>query len=142
MTETIHDFKLAREALDERVKANGVGAMRVAFSAFFDSHPDIYAFRWTQYTPYFNDGDTCKFGVYDLEYKLGGKPQNWKSDTDFAKDWSFCSTNGNDQGPYDSEVEDFWEALTDDSIFKTIFGDHVIILVTRDGFTVAEYQHD
>lgn len=142
MTETIHEFKRAREALDERVKANGIAAMKASFSDFFDAHPDIYAFRWTQYTPYFNDGDTCEFGVYDLEYKLGGKPDGWAKDTDFAKDWKFCSHDGNIQGPYDSEVEDFWEGLKDEPIFKTIFGDHVIILVTREGFTVAGYEHD
>ncbi|MGW2713699.1 hypothetical protein ACWC4J_32700, partial [Streptomyces sp. NPDC001356] len=28
--------------------------------------PTIVEFGWTQYTPYFNDGDVCEFGVNEL----------------------------------------------------------------------------
>jgi len=28
---------------------------------FFDENPKLESFAWTQYTPYFNDGDTCEF---------------------------------------------------------------------------------
>ncbi len=27
-------------------------------------HDDVMAIRWRQYTPYFNDGEVCEFGVY------------------------------------------------------------------------------
>jgi hypothetical protein len=30
---------------------------------FFELFPDAQAFVWTQYTPYFNDGDPCVFDV-------------------------------------------------------------------------------
>ena len=33
---------------------------------FFDKNPDITAFTWVQYTPYFNDGEPCEFGVGDV----------------------------------------------------------------------------
>ena len=29
------------------------------FKRYFDIWPEADAFRWTQYTPYFNDGDAC-----------------------------------------------------------------------------------
>ena len=32
---------------------------------FFDECPKIQAVIWSQYTPYFNDGDECIFGVND-----------------------------------------------------------------------------
>ena len=28
----------------------------------------VHSVRWSQYTPYFNDGDACVFGVNDFEY--------------------------------------------------------------------------
>ena len=33
---------------------------------FMNSHSNIKAIGWTQYTPYFNDGDECIFRVGDL----------------------------------------------------------------------------
>lgn len=39
-----------------------------AVSNFFNTYPEVAAIRWTQYTPYFNDGDTCEFSVHDLEF--------------------------------------------------------------------------
>ena len=31
---------------------------------FFELVPSVKKVVWTQYTPYFNDGDTCTFGIY------------------------------------------------------------------------------
>lgn len=28
--------------------------------------PTVYDFGWRQYTPYFNDGDTCEFGIHGM----------------------------------------------------------------------------
>lgn len=38
----------------------------------FDKHPDLKQFSWEQYTPYFNDGDVCSFGVYADEPLING----------------------------------------------------------------------
>jgi hypothetical protein len=39
-----------------------------AISNFFKSYPEVAAITWTQYTPYFNDGDTCEFSVNDVNF--------------------------------------------------------------------------
>jgi hypothetical protein len=31
---------------------------------FFDENSDLISFGWTQYTPYFNDGDVCEFSAH------------------------------------------------------------------------------
>lgn len=36
------------------------------FKPFLDKHPVVGGFAWVQYTPYFNDGEPCEFGVHDL----------------------------------------------------------------------------
>lgn len=37
-----------------------------AVSAFFRTYPEVEALQWTQYTPYFADGDSCEFSVKGL----------------------------------------------------------------------------
>jgi hypothetical protein len=37
------------------------------FKEIFESAPKLKSFGWTQYTPYFNDGDTCEFGT-NIDY--------------------------------------------------------------------------
>ena len=34
----------------------------------FDRNPELENFGWTQYIPYFNDGDPCEFGLYEILY--------------------------------------------------------------------------
>jgi len=34
------------------------------FKEIFESCPELVGVRWTQYTPYFNDGDACNFRSY------------------------------------------------------------------------------
>ncbi|ORT58213.1 hypothetical protein [Streptomyces sp. CB03238] len=29
-------------------------------------HPDVHCIGWRQYTPYFNDGDTCEFSAHEV----------------------------------------------------------------------------
>lgn len=33
------------------------------FKSFFERFPEVYCVCWTQYSPYFNDGEPCRFGV-------------------------------------------------------------------------------
>lgn len=39
-------------------------AVNISVKALFGKYPDLISFSWTQYTPYFNDGDECVFSVY------------------------------------------------------------------------------
>ena len=32
----------------------------------FTKYPELESFGWSQYTPYFNDGDTCIFSANDV----------------------------------------------------------------------------
>lgn len=50
--------KLQAELMEESRKEFGIQS-----EALFASLPEITAFQWTQYTPYFNDGYTCTFWV-------------------------------------------------------------------------------
>ncbi|MGR6922619.1 hypothetical protein ACU635_50910 [[Actinomadura] parvosata] len=125
--------------------------------------PTIVEFGWTQYTPYFNDGDPCVFGVrgeiwvrtvtdqdvddkYELEVsRYGGHPslgergRTWSGSTYVEKPYE-----GPDEARYDRclalndaiEGGEFLDVLLD------AFGDHAEITVRKDGIQVEFYQHD
>jgi len=61
-------FVEKKTALDEELKAfireKGEPALRALFDAVLQE--GITAVVWQQYTPYFNDGDACVFGVGDF----------------------------------------------------------------------------
>ena len=48
--------------------------------------PMISAVRWRQYTPYFNDGDACVFGVGEVTFALAGHRYDGDGDGYFDGD--------------------------------------------------------
>ena len=53
----------------------------------FVEHPKVKSFGWTQYTPYFNDGDTCYFSVHTDYIYINGESadeSNWISETNIT----------------------------------------------------------
>lgn len=60
------------EAARKEMQAKSVGFVEAACKQFFDTCPEVESVFWTQYTPYFNDGDACEFGVHDKCYILVG----------------------------------------------------------------------
>lgn len=47
-------------------QAKAKTALSLEFKNFFKKYPEIEAIKWSQYTPYFNDGEPCEFGVGDV----------------------------------------------------------------------------
>ena len=102
-----------------------------AVKDLFKENPTLESFSWTQYTPYFNDGDTCTFSantdypdVNDIsEYDDDGEGR--KYDEELAKNVTSFLSNFN---------EDDYESM---------FGDHVKVTITKDGkIDVSDYSHD
>lgn len=135
---------------------------------FFVENPGVKAIVWKQYTPYFNDGDTCEFSVND--------PYFTNAEGEDLHDISW--------GEYDGERDDIWVAESigwmmnrrDDVYYKNtvalieksggvnakscdnfssiicssemrdvmlaMFGDHVEVVATAQGFDVSSFDHD
>jgi hypothetical protein len=58
----VAEFETAKTTFEERMK----GTFAQIFKTFFEHYPEIKAVGWTQYTPYFNDGEECIFNVHDF----------------------------------------------------------------------------
>ena len=123
------------------------------FEAFFEkSKGKINSFSWVQYTPYFNDGDECIFGVHpDYNFKINGE------DTEEMEslDWRISRYLKGEtekyplQPEWDIElfklVEEVQSILSSipEEFMKDLFGDHVEVTVNSDGTIETDgYDHD
>jgi hypothetical protein len=124
----------------------------------FEEYPKIKSFSWKQYTPYFNDGDTCTFSV-DTNYICVNDEYvdevNWLHPTNITNygNWNreLKVYEGQVETPnseYDEEmakaVEEIREFLSefDDDFYLHQFGDHAEVTITADGVSIDEYDHD
>lgn len=68
-----HEIIRELEAFKEEFQKKARTALNTEFKEFFAAHPQVERIVWTQYTPYFNDGDTCEFSVNEPVF-LGTAP--------------------------------------------------------------------
>jgi hypothetical protein len=125
---------------------------------------------WIQYTPYFNDGETCEFwfhedtvtpfrvvdGIpclidealeledddedYGYRYPEGWSDRRWDNETR-----SYVPREDVHVEAYSvyAEIRDYLLALADADLLRDVFGDHVQVTVFRDGRYETEYhEHD
>lgn len=58
-------------ALNEKMRENSKELMKEAFRGFLEKYDEVVeSIFWTQYTPHFNDGEACEFGVNDVHILL------------------------------------------------------------------------
>lgn len=135
-----------KAALEE---ANAV--VKDAFSAaakeLFEKHPEMETFSWNQYTPYFNDGDSCEFSANTEQESIS---INGEDAYEIAKDtdWSGSKPKPLPEDelspllPAQKDVAEFLQNFDEDD-YETMFGDHCEVVVNRDGtIDVEEYSHD
>ncbi len=65
------------EAVRAEIRNAGRAALAEASAAFFERNPGVHGFRWTQYTPYWMDGEECTFSANDPELEI--TPQNGRN---------------------------------------------------------------
>lgn len=136
--EDVVGYEGARKKVEEAKKA-AQEASRVAFKAgsaeLFEAHPDLESFGWRQYTPYFNDGDECVFGVRSDFPDLNGMDENGGDEEDYEAYYKL-------EKKFGKSVSEFLSQFSDDDM-KFLFGDHVRVTVFRDGkIEVEDYHHN
>lgn len=151
---TFDSIRQKTAALQEQIKALQAEAaeqIKPLLMQFIVDNPQVESVRWTQYTPYFNDGDTCEFGVNEPQFKFvshedGGDyedgffdlPYQYDPSRDYYK--SFCEACPRELYVKCQALSKELSGLED--ALKTLFGDHVRVIVTKDGVEVEEYEHD
>jgi hypothetical protein len=126
-TEHFAPFTKAKADLDALIRKEGEKAVRAFFIEFFEKRPDVFAVRWTQYTPHFNDGEPCVFGLHGI-YVFPTQEASEDKENEYNFDcW------GEEPETSLNKIEE---------ILESVFGDHAEVTVTREKITSEEYEHD
>lgn len=133
------------ETAKQRVRDAARAAAGALFKAFFAAHPTITAVRWTQYTPYFNDGEPCEFSVHNpyacTKTGVAWPQSNEDDEPEDEDDELFQDEYGLDDGPTKAALVRLGCSFNDE-IFLAAFGDHAQVIATPSGFHVTQYDHD
>lgn len=158
-----NEYLAARESVKEAV-AKARALAKEAFTkeaSTLLNDLGIDSFSWTQYTPYFNDGDICVFGVnadWDYSVQINGHPLTdfWKYDWQDTKEYFLRDITDN-YNDWDDEIErsegefvppvsayrdvgEFINSFDEDDL-EYMFGEGLVV-VTKDGITTDYYEHD
>ncbi len=128
------------------------------YKYIFEKYPTLESFGWTQYTPYFNDGDSTIFSVNTDYISINDEyvdEAKWISEVNVINWGNYDRVNktyvGRVEEPnpdYDpvlaaasNEIVDFLGRF-DNDFYLSKFGDHAEITVTKDGVDISDYDHD
>lgn len=138
------------QTLEAELKTRSQGVLKESFSEFFKACPDITGFGWTQYTPYFNDGDECTFRINSFTFTKNKEiifdeisdPYELEDEDGYAvykhrHNVEDCNT---DEYQACLAIEEFVNQLED--ICKTVFGNHASVIITPTQIYISEYEHD
>jgi hypothetical protein len=159
--------KLLEEQADltKRFQEKAQELFKETTKEFFDKNPAVTAVIWTQYTPYFNDGDTCEFSVHepyftnatDEQFEDIARHGEYDGDEEGVwseSDWILCGDSEycvnrrkemNMEGVDPQSIAKFSRLIQSsemEDVMEAMFGDHVRIVATRNGFDVDDCDHD
>lgn len=141
--------------LKEKLRNNFHGLTKELFQTF----PELKSIGWKQYTPYFNDGETCEFRSMHDYPTINGNDENYGESKQedgvldivtLGSETIWKRGEGNvtnpDYNPYYKEIVDTVKEFLnqfDDEDMEDLFGNHVSIHITENGVEVVEYNdHD
>jgi len=115
--EQVAEFKEKRAALIAELDKD----FGVIFIPLFEKYPDIESISWTQFSPYFNDGEECTFSVHNDFIDIDGTVDSTLAEEEFS---------------------DLLKSIPDD-FYEDLFGNHVRVILLKNGKTIVEeYNHD
>lgn len=114
------------------LRASALDLLRPIFKEFFENSPEVKMVTWTQYAPFFNDGEACVFSVNDIE--MFGS-----DDVDEDDYESYISTYDHPAG---RQLGQLIQSIPEE-VMQDIFGTDSKIVVTAEGITIDdEYDHE
>ena len=164
LTEKFNQLIEEQEKLRAQFQETAQALFKETTKEFFDNNPTITAVVWRQYTPYFNDGEPCTFNVYEPVFTNAPDPENVRYEYEGEEENVFAVDNIGyvleSNSPYYENVKQLIQKLGGvdanscnefssmicspamEDVMLEMFGDHVKIIATRDGFEVDDYDHD
>lgn len=155
LQQVLTGLESARQAYDAMVK-EATGPLKEALSAMV-RELGIKGLIWTQYTPYYNDGDECIFSVNEPSIIVGDpaevdSPYDDEHAIEIWSDWEIVLKYHGEQVERAGLTREQYEAAREfarelaseglEDVLRQAFGDHVMVKVTADGVEVDDYDHD
>lgn len=161
------EIQKQKEQLTEELRKDFAPMLKPLLDKLPDS---VESIGWIQYTPYFNDGDECEFGVHtDLDWGLKINRQDLSDEDEIInidiysaekfikhdgsyEEWigkypEYTIDTENNQDQIEiikalSEVSGIISSIPEE-ILKDLFGDHMEVIVYRNGtIETEEFEHD
>lgn len=146
-----------------RVEQKPVEELAPLLQAVLD-YPTIVEFGWRQYTPYFNDGDPCEFGVDGLWVKTTAEAEleeageadfgPWDLDVDYhpslgklkwnSETYKYEEYEGPDVDRY-NRIQALARAIQSGAYENALleaFGDHAEVTIRKSDIQVEFYSHE
>lgn len=142
MLEKLQPLVEMKAAYQEKIKNDGRTLLLEALNDFFEKYPKIEELSWTQYTPYFNDGDACYFSVNadGLEFKLQGRYEREMVDYGLDREESLSVEDRKMVKQAYNELRKALNSIED--VLEEVFGDHAEIIVSREEVRVESCDHE
>jgi len=154
LTSDINEFEQQLSVLRTKYQTIIKDKLNDILKSFFDADPECKAIVWSQYTPYFDDGNECIFSVHEPAFYSAEASE----DEHNPYDGDLYAATYSDGSVYDYSISKRREATLAETtrgklakllqsesvqdVLKLTFGDHTKVTVTRDGIDSEEYEHD
>jgi hypothetical protein len=156
----LQEVVAAAKAYQKLLKKYGTEEeMGKVFKELFAKHPDVKGVAWSQFAPYFNDGSACIFSVHEpyatleevtqdvLDNTSGGYGVSCEYDEETKEGARWFGDDGDyevseeEQAKLEAFIKDFNDIMIED-LFQRAFGEDTFIIVTPNGITIGEAEHD
>jgi len=141
LKEEMQNIRAERETLNQKIREMAGVVFAEGAKKLFETNPTLQSFSWTQYTPYFNDGDTCEFSAHtdcltvtDIFGNEEEEVSAWsvRHYSEKGTDWQ-----GNAYTPSEiilagAAASEFLTEFENEDLLM-MFGDHTRVTVYRDG---------
>ena len=124
----------------------------------FSKYEQLESFGWTQYTPYFNDGEACLFFANTDYLIINGdyaEDSDWFSKENIINWGQWNRELKTHEGRVEESNNNYNEVLVnayneiveflsnfDNDYYLTKFGDHAEVIVTKNSVDISDYDHD
>ena len=106
ITRRIAEQNAKLEELKKAHMAELQGEFNEIIKLFFEECPKVQAVVWSQYTPYFNDGDECIFRVNDPHFVVEGfDPENLEDPYAYDDDEAYSTLKVPFRSNWDEDIE-------------------------------------
>ena len=142
LSEVAKQVETAKKALQADVR----GAFEGAVKDYFSRAPEGCSFVWSQYTPYFNDGEPCYFRVNEVEVRVPLTEGETRAEEDDYGDRYAWGDNDQSENLSKDLQEDALAISSfierQDDLMETLYGDHAIVTLSAAGASIESYDHD